>query len=70
MTEKYIAVHSYPIKLGQFLKLADIVQDGLEAKFLILNEEIMVNDQIETRRGRKLIQNDSVQIDERIFICA
>ena len=69
MIEKHIEVRSYPIKLGQFLKLADIVQDGLEAKFLILNEEIMVNDQIETRRGRKLIRNDRVQVDELILIC-
>lgn len=69
MAESYIKVRHYPIKLGQFLKLADIVQDGLEAKYMISDGHIEVNDQVETRRGRKLVRNDRVQIGGNLYIC-
>lgn len=56
-----------PIRLGQFLKLADTVQDGLEAKIRIANGDIQVNGQKETRRGRKLIHGDVVKIDDHLL---
>ncbi len=62
-----IAITKEPIRLGQFLKLADHVQDGIEAKFLILNEEVWVNNQIETRRGRKLFHNDTVETRKKVY---
>ncbi len=52
------------IKLDQFLKLAQVVQTGGEAKHLILSGEVLVNRVIETRRGRKLYAGDVVQIGE------
>jgi len=70
MAETYVTIREYPIKLGQFLKLAEIVQDGLEAKFMILNGEIRVNDLDETRRGRKLVKSDRVQVGDRVYICS
>jgi len=65
MTVKHtiIQVKELPIRLGQFLKLADLVQDGIEAKILIQNGEVLVNDVEETRRGRQLQQMDTVTID-------
>ena len=42
------------IKLDQFLKLANVVQTGGEAKVLIQSGQVLVNGQVETRRGRKL----------------
>jgi ribosome-associated protein len=51
------------IKLDQFLKLAQVVQTGGEAKRLIQSGFIMVNDEEETRRGRKLYHGDSVDVD-------
>lgn len=53
-------VKSLPIRLGQFLKLADLVQDGMEAKVRIQEEEVLVNDIVETRRGRQLLNGDCV----------
>lgn len=49
------------ITLQQFLKLKGLVSTGGEAKNMIQNEEVMVNHQIETRRGRKLHIGDEVQ---------
>ncbi len=46
------------IKLGQAMKLAGAVGSGLDAKVLIQNGEITVNDEVELRRGRKLYRDD------------
>ena len=48
------------IKLGQLLKLADLVSDGVEAKFLIQDGKVKVNGEIDTRRGRKVYHGDVV----------
>ena len=52
------------IKLDQFLKLAQVVETGGEAKHLILSGAVLVNGAIETRRGRKLRAGDVVRIGE------
>lgn len=62
-----IPIHKEPIRLSQFLKLANVVQDGLEAKILILDGEIQVNNELETRRGRKLYNQDIVQFENNVF---
>jgi ribosome-associated protein len=56
------------IKLDQFLKLAQVVQTGGEAKHLILSGQVWVNDAIETRRGRKLRHGDVVRIGEEELV--
>lgn len=60
---KYIKINNLPIRFGQFLKLADLVQDGIEAKLRIQAGEVLVNGLIETRRGRKLEKNDTVTLN-------
>ena len=47
------------IKLGQALKLAGLVDSGIEAKEVIQNGEVLVNGEVDTRRGKKLIPGDS-----------
>jgi ribosome-associated protein len=51
------------IRLGQFLKMAVLVETGGEAKARIQNGEVMVNNEIETRRGRQLQHLDVVEIE-------
>ena len=48
------------IKLGQALKAANLVEDGVEAKYVIQDGEVKVNQETETRRGRKLYDGDVV----------
>lgn len=48
------------IKLGQALKSAGFVGSGVEAKDIILEGLVKVNDEVETRRGRKLYDGDVV----------
>ena len=64
---KKINIGSDYIKLDQFLKLADIVMSGGEAKLLIMSEEIKVNGEIATQRGKKLIDGDIVEYMNKEF---
>jgi ribosome-associated protein len=58
------------IKLDQFLKLAQVVQTGGEAKILIQSGQVMVNGVVETRRGRKLRPGDVVVVDGEELVVA
>ena len=51
------------IRLGQLLKLASLVEDGVEAKALIDNGLVQVNGEIEERRGRQLHPGDTVGVN-------
>lgn len=46
------------IKLGQALKLAGLVESGVEAKIVIQDGEVLVNGEVDERRGRKLYNGD------------
>lgn len=64
---KKINIGSDYIKLDQFLKLADIVMSGGEAKLLIMSEEIKVNGEIATQRGKKLRDGDIFEYMNKEF---
>ncbi len=48
------------MKLDQFLKWQGMVSTGGEAKYLIKTGQVLVNEAIETRRGRKLTSGDLI----------
>jgi len=50
------------IKLDQLLKLAGIVGNGSDGKYLILEGNVKVNGQLETRRGKKIYPKDVVEV--------
>jgi ribosome-associated protein len=50
------------IRLGQFLKLADLIDTGGEAKVLIASGDVTVNGQVDLRRGRQLMPGDVVAV--------
>jgi len=50
------------IRLGQFLKLADLVDNGADVKPLVAEGQVAVNGQTETRRGRQLVRGDVVAV--------
>ena len=55
------------IKLGQALKAAGLVESGVEAKDVIQNGLVLVNGEIDTRRGRKLYPGDTASFDGKII---
>jgi ribosome-associated protein len=50
------------IRLGQFLKIAMLVETGGEAKARIQGGEVRVANQVETRRGRQLRHLEVVEL--------
>jgi ribosome-associated protein len=56
------------IELDRFLKLAQVVQSGGEAKVLIRSGEVQVNGTVETRRGRKLRPGDVVFVHGEEYV--
>ena len=56
------------IKLDQFLKWLAIVDSGSQAKQVILDGEVKVNDEVETRRGRKIYPEYKVEIFDKIYV--
>ena len=51
------------IKLGQALKLAGMVESGVEAKIVVQDGLVSVNGEIDTRRGRKLYKGDEFSFE-------
>ncbi|GAB2536940.1 S4 domain-containing protein YaaA [Gracilibacillus alcaliphilus] len=52
------------IPLGQFLKLANILESGGMIKVFLQENGVYVNDELETRRGRKLYPGDMVYVED------
>ena len=57
-----VPIRDESIRLGQFLKLANLVESGAEAKPVILDGAVLVNGEVETRRGRQLVKGDVVTL--------
>jgi ribosome-associated protein len=60
-----VAIRDESIRLGQFLKLANLVDTGAEAKPLVADGAVRVNGEVETRRGRQLVRGDVVELAGR-----
>lgn len=63
-----VKIRDQAIRLGQFLKLANVVSSGGEAKIRIKGGEARVNGSVELRRGAQLHPGDKVEIGGRSFI--
>lgn len=57
-----ISIASEYITLGQFLKFADVIETGGEAKIFLSSNKVLINDENDNRRGRKLRSGDKVEI--------
>lgn len=57
-----VPIRDESIRLGQFLKLANLVESGSDAKPVIADGLVQVNGEVETRRGRQLVLGDVVEL--------
>ena len=57
-----VPIRDESIRLGQFLKLANLIDSGSEAKELMVQGLVTVNGEVETRRGRQLVPGDVVSL--------
>lgn len=60
MDVREIEIRDASIRLGQLLKLADFIDNGSDAKDVLMRGAILVNGEVETRRGRQLVVGDQV----------
>lgn len=56
------------IRLGQFLKLANAIDSGADAKALLAEGVVRVNGEPENRRGRQLTRGDVVEVREQRLV--
>ena len=57
-----VPIRDESIRLGQFLKLANLIESGSDAKPLLADGRVAVNGEVETRRGRQLVPGDVVTL--------
>ena len=67
MLNMKVTITTEYITLGQFLKLARIIQNGGDAKIFLLTTAVYVNGELEQRRGRKLRPTDVVKVSGKEY---
>ena len=66
-----VFIDQFPIRLGQFLKAANLVQDGVEAKIRIQYGEVLLNGKVEMQRGKQLKAGDVITMAGKVYrICS
>lgn len=58
-----VPVRSVPVRLGQLLQLANLIESGSEAKEVIADGLVRVDGEVELRRGRQLHGGEVVQVE-------
>ena len=61
-----VPIRDDSIRLGQFLKFAGLIDSGADAKSVIADGQVSVNDVVETRRGRQLHHGDTVAFGDQV----
>ena len=65
---KKIFINSEYITLSQFLKIEGFIASGGEAKYFLQEVEVVLNGDLENRRGKKLYSNDVIEIENQKYI--
>jgi ribosome-associated protein len=65
---KMVKITSEFITLGQFLKFTSMISSGAQAKDFLMENHVLVNDEIEQRRGRKLYPKDRVTVGKNGYL--
>jgi len=63
-----VVIHTEFIKLEAALKLANAVESGGMAKTVIQEEEVLVNGEVCTMRGKKLYPGDVFTFDNKKYL--
>ena len=67
-TPRQVVVREVPIELCQFIKFGGLADTGGEAKTLIAQGRVLLNDAIETQKRKKLAVGDKVKVDGHTII--
>ena len=64
---KIVKIKTEYIELQQLLKMEDYISSGGQAKYYLQENEVYVNGELESRRGRKLRAGDVIKIDKEEY---
>jgi ribosome-associated protein len=67
---RIVKVRAVPIELGQLLKFVGLGGSGGEIKTAIKDGEVLLNGEVETRRGKKLVVGDQITLGSETVIVA
>lgn len=62
-----VKITSEYITLGQFIKFVGIISNGAEAKMYLATNEAYINNELDTRRGRKIYPGDVVKVNKKEY---
>lgn len=68
MENEKVYIDTTYITLGQFIKLLNILDSGGMIKHFLQDKGVIVNGELDRRRGRKLYVNDTVEVNGQTFI--
>ncbi len=63
-----VVVREVPIELCQFIKFGGLSDTGGEAKQLVGEGRVLLNGNVETQKGKKLVAGDVVKVDGHTII--
>lgn len=63
-----IKIETEYITLAQFLKIVGLIDTGGQAKYFLLDNKLLINNELESRRGKKVYQGDIIKIGKEEFI--
>ena len=63
-----IKIETEYITLAQFLKIVGLIDTGGQAKYFLLENKLLLNNELESRRGKKVYQGDIIKIGKEEFI--
>ena len=64
---KDVKIKTEFITLGQLIKFLNLIGSGWEVKFFLMENDIFVNDELESRRGKKIYPGDKVKINNQFY---
>ena len=64
---KDVKIKTEFITLGQLIKFLNLIGSGGEVKFFLMENDIFVNDELESRRGKKIYPGDKVKINNQFY---
>ena len=59
-----VLITTEPVELYKILKFEGVVSSGAEAKLIIADGQVLVNNEIETRKRRKIVSGDIIEYDD------
>ena len=61
---RVVEITSEPVELYKILKFEGMVASGGEAKLVISEGLVLVNDKVETRKRKKIVAGDTIEFDQ------